>query len=133
MRDLALERAHTSAKVVTSGLKANLQAYERFHIGEKIYKCKSCDKWFSLKGTLQKHERYLARERPYHWKHVISGFLEKRVLRISNKEQPFFCLEQLSITLICVPSYDLSYNVFLFPYWLVIGYFSVTTRIYKLN
>ena len=78
MRDLALERAHTSAKVVTSGLKANLQAYERFHIGEKKYKCKSCDKWFSLKGTLQKHERYLARERPYHCKHVISGFLEKK-------------------------------------------------------
>ena len=52
-----------------------------------------------------------------------------KVLRISNKEQPFFLLDQLSITLICVPSYDLSYNVFLFPYWLVIGYFSVTTRI----
>ena len=51
------------------------------------------------------------------------------LLRISNKEQPFFCLDQLSITLICVPSYDLSYNVYLFPYWFEIGYFSVTTRI----
>ena len=51
------------------------------------------------------------------------------MLRISNKEQPFFLLDQLSITLICVPSYDLSYNVYLFPYWFVIGYFSVTTRI----
>ena len=51
------------------------------------------------------------------------------LLRISNKEQPFFLLDQLSITLICVPGYDLSYNVYLFPYWLVIGYFSVTTRI----
>ena len=41
----------------------------------------------------------------------------------------FFLLDQLSITLICVPSYDRSYNVYLFPYWFVIGYFSVTTRI----
>ena len=95
MRDLALERAHTSAKVVTSGLKANLQAYERFHIGEKKYKCKSCDKWFSLKGTLQKHERYLARERPYHCKHVISGFLEKRDIQVHVRfhtgEKPYQC------------------------------------------
>ena len=41
----------------------------------------------------------------------------------------FFLLDQLSITLICVPSYDRSYNVYLFPYWFVIGNFSVTTRI----
>ena len=41
----------------------------------------------------------------------------------------FFWLDQLSITWICVPSYDRSYNVYLFPYWFVIGYFSVTTRI----
>ena len=51
------------------------------------------------------------------------------LLRISNKRTAFFLLDQLSITLICVPSYDLSYNVFPFPYWFVIGYFSVTTRI----
>ena len=47
----------------------------------------------------------------------------------TNKRTAFFLLDQLSITLICVPSYDRSYNVYLFPYWFEIGYFSVTTRI----
>ena len=37
------------------------------------------------------------------------------VLRISNKRTAFFKLDQLSITLICVPSYDRGYNVYLFP------------------
>ena len=37
------------------------------------------------------------------------------LLRISNKRTAFFLLDQLSITLICVPSYDRSYNVYLFP------------------
>ena len=45
------------------------------------------------------------------WLHVIS----LPVLRISNKRTAFFLLDQLSITLICVHSYDLSYNVYLFP------------------
>ena len=41
---------------------------------------------------------------------------------IEQRTAFFFCLDQLSITLICVPSYDLSYNVYLFPYWFEIGY-----------
>ena len=56
---------------------------------------KSCDKWFSLKGTLQKHERYFARERSYHCKHVISGFLEKRDIQVRVRfhtgEKPYQC------------------------------------------
>ena len=46
-----------------------------------------------------------------------------------EQKNSLFLLYQLSITLICVPSYDRSYNVYLFPYWFEIGYFSVTTRI----
>ena len=34
---------------------------------------------------------------------------------IEQKNSLFFLLDQFSITLICVPSYDRSYNVYLFP------------------
>ena len=41
--------------------------------------------------------------------------LNSSVKDIEQKNSLFFLLDHLSITLICVPSYDLSYNVYLFP------------------
>ena len=48
-------------------------------------------------------------------KRTFKKFTFNTVLRISNKRTAFFLLDQFSITLICVPSYDRSYNVYLFP------------------
>ncbi|XP_069864192.1 zinc finger protein 39-like [Dipodomys merriami] len=77
--------------------KANLQAYERTHIGKESYECKKCRAFFCYKSHLTEHQRNHTKERLYkcdecrklfsHWASLLTH------QKIHTDERPYQCGE----------------------------------------
>ena len=67
IKDDTLVRSLLSANSITRRLEwlGNLKRHERKHTGGKPFKCKQCNKAFSVAGNLKLHERIHTGEKPF--------------------------------------------------------------------
>ena len=65
------------------------------HKGEKLHKCKDCDKGFTQKGNLRVHQRIHSGEKPYKCSGCDRGFAQKAALKAHQRthsgEKPYKC------------------------------------------
>ncbi|XP_074053922.1 uncharacterized protein LOC141495917 isoform X2 [Macrotis lagotis] len=59
------EKSYENGNTKTFFQNSSLSSNQKFHIGERVYKCNMCEKAFHKKSQLLMHDRFHTRERPY--------------------------------------------------------------------
>ncbi|XP_068111977.1 oocyte zinc finger protein XlCOF22-like isoform X2 [Hyperolius riggenbachi] len=75
--------------------RADIDSHQRDHIGEKLYSCSECGKYFSRKQCLITHQRLHTGEKPYACSECGKCFYQKSNLlshqRTHTGEKPYSC------------------------------------------
>ena len=97
MKESTLERRLLNANNATNVLinEEFISAIKMIHIGEKLFKCKQCDKCFNRRDNLKHHEKIHTGEKPFKCKQCDKCFNRRENFkhheRIHTGEKVFKC------------------------------------------